>query len=177
MTDSHEGETSTKADALTVTIPMNGKKDAVTVNATAYTISKTSAEDTNPVKASLLVSFGTGTNAKIYDTSIKEQLDELKNAGFSFGVYSKDLGHTITNFKESDVNASKNKLEEYFKKESNKKPVAKPEAVTNAMSTQNGMFFLYRLTQTDFPMTFDLGKNHPVSMPKAEAQTMNNNQN
>lgn len=44
------------------------------------------------------------------------------------------------------------------------------------------MFFLYRLTQTHFPMTFDLAKNEPVTMARIDAEPleaamMNNNQN
>lgn len=67
------------------------------------------------VSLSVLVSFGSGTSLKTFNTSVEKEREELKAAGFSFGLFSKKLDESSMDISATTFTSDKDNLEMYFK--------------------------------------------------------------
>lgn len=71
---------------------------------------------TDEIPISLVISFG----QKQYNKKNKEAIEELKNAGISFQIFSKKLEGNENIVKPASIKNMNNKLEQFFKKDGKK---------------------------------------------------------
>lgn len=161
-------EGTNEADTLSVTINKTKARtiandQSVNLPISAYKLEKDSKDPIN-LEANLVVSFGSGDFVKTYNTTEANDLNELKNAGFSFGIFSKQLVNKKETQKpevcDSSIVEMTNKLDQYFTNTSNKNPTNKPEIKEDDMK-QDGEYFLNRLANSSLEAKFKLGENSP----------------
>lgn len=93
---------------------------------------------------SAVITYGSGINARRFNTNNKQDLEILKAAGFKFNVYSKKLESDKFSIGAQEITKQDNKLSTFFKEDNYKTGVMKP-ITGNSPMADTGNFKLTTL--------------------------------
>lgn len=104
---------SNNASSLTIKIPETNTDTAKQTDVLIHPYIIQTNANNEALSVGLEISFGSGENKKTYNTFKANDLAELKNAGFSFSLFTKKLSQSEDTVKLSDINTDK-KLDKLF---------------------------------------------------------------
>lgn len=91
-----------------------------------YLLNKNPTMQDKKLGVNISISFGSGINAKTYNTANDKDIQTLTKAEFKFSIYSKKLTKTEIKLEAKEFRDMMLKLNETFKQENYMKPVTKP---------------------------------------------------
>lgn len=123
------------------------------------------------ILVNLEVSFGSETGlVKTYSTTKDLDIKELKDAGFSFDIYTKKIeGDNNLVVDANKINNPSNKLEEYFNKDSKNKTIKKENLIDS--SNPKGGYKKLSSSEAEFKTNFKISQATSVMQQKGSGDT------